>query len=219
MKVISIEGASAAGKTSTSSLLTSKYNGFHIPEVNTWWKRPDHVYPEWFFERQVNRWEIAREKMRDYDFIVIDIDLFQPFWYNWAFDFTLFGGQSLDFVADFYRKQFLAKKIGFPDKYYILSTSEAELRRRKANDLTRRRGGFELNLGFIEPQKHYFKALNAFIPNLVCFIESVSIDENVKQIHESLPSQVQEHTYSIELFEFMVDWLRKNKASDFVKSS
>jgi hypothetical protein len=213
--VISIEGASAAGKTATSSLLASNHNGFHIPEVNTWWKRPEQVYPEWFFERQVDRWRIAQEKMNDHRFVVIDIDIFQPFWYNWAFEYTLFGGQSLDFVADFYRKQLHDQRIGFPDKYYILSTDETELRKRKEGDVTRRRSGFELNLKFIEPQKHYFKALNSFIPSLVCLIESVSIEENMNQIIATLPNGLQEHTFSIELFEFMINWLSNNKASDF----
>lgn len=218
MTVINIEGASAVGKTTTSSLLASSYKGFHIPEVNAWWKCPDPEYREWFFERQLDRWRIAQEKKEDHRFVVIDIDLFQPFWYNWAFDFTLFGGQSLDFVTDFYRKQFLAQKIGFPDRYYILNANETELLKRKVGDTTRRRGGFELNLKFIEPQRHYFEALNSFIPNLVCFMESVSIEGNVKQIIETLPSGSKEHTFSLELFDFMTNWLSNHKASDFYKS-
>jgi deoxyadenosine/deoxycytidine kinase len=217
MTIIQIEGASAVGKTTTSSALALKYDGYHIPEVNTWWKRPEHEYPEWFFERQLDRFRIAQEKSRDHRFVVIDIDLFQPFWYNWAFGFTLFGGQSLDFITDYYRNQLLARKIGFPDKYYLLNINEAELRRRKEGDTTRGRRGFEMHLTFIEPQRHYFEALNSFIPGLVSFIESVSVEDNVKQIVETMPSKPQEHTYSTELFDFMTSWLRENKASDFLK--
>jgi hypothetical protein len=73
-----------------------------------------------------------------------------------------------------------------------------------------------MNLKFIEPQRHYFTALNSFIPSLVCFIDSVSVDDNVKQIIETIPSGSKEHTYSTELFEFMISWLRSNKASDFL---
>ncbi|WP_020616400.1 hypothetical protein [Paenibacillus daejeonensis] len=215
MTIISIEGASAVGKTTTSSTLAARYGGCHIPEVNTWWKRPEPGYPEWFFERQVDRWRIANEKLSEHRFVVIDIDLFQPFWYNWAFDFTLFDGQSLDFVADFYRKQLLEQKIGFPDHYFLLSTNEIELRKRKNGDTTRGRRGFEMNVKFIEPQRHYFKALNSFIPNLVHFIESVSIENNVKQIAEIIPSRSKDHTYSIELLDFMKNWLGTNKASDY----
>jgi adenylate kinase family enzyme len=59
MTIIQIEGASAVGKTTTSSALALKYDGYHIPEVNTWWKRPEHEYPEWFFERQLDRFRTA----------------------------------------------------------------------------------------------------------------------------------------------------------------
>jgi hypothetical protein len=125
-------------------------------------------------------------------------------------------GQSLDFITEYYHKQLVAQKIGFPDKYYLLSTNETELRKRKEEDTTRRRGGFEMNFKFIEPQRHYFKALNSFIPNLACFIESVSIENNVKNIIETIPSGPKEHTYSMELFDFMINWLSDHKASDFL---
>ncbi|MGG1634580.1 hypothetical protein MHH56_31860 [Paenibacillus sp. FSL K6-3182] len=217
MTIIHMEGASAVGKTTTSSALALKYGGYHIPEVNTLWKRPEIEYPEWFFERQLDRFRIAQEKSKAHRFVVIDIDLFQPFWYNWAFGFTLFGGQSLEFLTDYFRKQLLARKLGFPDKYYLLNINEAELRKRKEGDATRGRSGFEMNLTFIEPQRHYFEALNSFIPGLVSFIESVSIENNVQQIVETMPSRPQEHTYSVELFDFMISWLHENKASDFLK--
>jgi deoxyadenosine/deoxycytidine kinase len=82
MAIINIEGASAVGKTTTSNTLALRYNAYHIPEVNTWWKRPEPEYPEWFFERQLDRWRIAQEKLENHRFVVIDIDLFQPLWYN-----------------------------------------------------------------------------------------------------------------------------------------
>jgi len=211
MTIISIEGASAAGKTTTSSTLATQNGAFHIPEVAAWWKKPEQEYPEWFFERQVERWKIATEKEQDGQ-VIIDIDLFQPFWYNWAFNFTLFGGQTLKFVESFYRPLLSQRKLGFPDKYFILYTSENNLRARKANDKSRLRRGFELNLNFIEPQKRYFQALNDFCPGLVCFIESVDIESNVKNIKRELPSCKNTHRYSLELFDFMVDWLRTHKA-------
>lgn len=216
MTVISIEGASAVGKTTTSAKLAASYGGIHIPEVNTWWKqRPVPEYREWWFERQADRWRIAQEHLATYRFAVIDIDLFQPFWYNWAFDFTLFDRQSLEFVSHYYRKLILQQQIGIPDKYYVLSATEAELRKRKVEDTTRRRGGFEMNLQFVEPQKSYFQALNAFVPDLVHFIESVSVETNAELIMNTIPPGRRDHTYSIELFDYMVDWLGSHKASEF----
>ncbi len=178
------------------------------------WEKPQREYPEWFFERQADRWQIATEKEGD-GLVVVDIDLFQPFWYNWSFGFTLFEGQSLEFVADFYRPLIEQRKLGFPDRYFILYTGEAQLRQRKAGDATRMRRGFEMNLTFIEPQKRYFKALNTFAPGLVTFIRSDRIEENVRIIENELSSVKSGHRYSLELFDHLVDWLGNNPAARF----
>jgi len=211
MTIISIEGASAAGKTTTSAAFAARSGALHIPEIAMLWEKPDPEYPEWFFERQADRWKMAlgEEPKRQ---VVIDIDLFQPFWYNWAFDFTLFDGQSLAFVEAFYRPLFAGQKIGFPDIYFLLSAPESRLRERKAGDPARQRRGFELNLTFIEPQQRYFRALNEFCPGLVQFIESVDIQSSVAQIEPSLPGSRNDHRYSLELFDFMVNWLAANPA-------
>ncbi len=214
MTIISIEGASAVGKTTTSSTLALSYGAFHVPEVNTWWKKPEKEYPEWFFERQADRWKIAIEKEPAYNFVIIDIDLFQPFWYNWSFNFTLFGGQTLEFIRDYYRPLLQNQKIGFPDKYYLLYTDEGNLRERKAKDNTRQRRGFELNLQFIEPQRRYFEALNCYIPGLIEFIESIEINKNVEKIIATIPQHPRDHRFSIELFDFAIDWLSRNKTVD-----
>ncbi|MCJ7842027.1 hypothetical protein MUB24_14170 [Lederbergia sp. NSJ-179] len=213
MTIISIDGASAVGKTTTSSKLAMNYGGYWIPEVNALWKSPEPMYPEWFFEKQVERWTIAQRKSSSYPFIVIDIDLFQPLWYNWVFDFTLFGGQSLEFVTEFYRKQLLNRTIGFPDKYFVLYTDEVELRKRKNGDNTRRRSGFEMNLRMIEPQKRYFNALRSLNPDLVCFIESDNTEMIVEKIIGTLPSTPCQHTFSVELFDFIVNWLGSTRAT------
>jgi len=89
MTIISIEGPSAVGKTSTSSEIALRYGAFHIPEIYSWWRPPNPEYREWWFERQADRWRIAQQEKLSRSLVVIDIDLFQPFWYNWSFDFTL----------------------------------------------------------------------------------------------------------------------------------
>ncbi|WP_458121639.1 hypothetical protein [Paenibacillus sp. Z6-24] len=139
MTIISIEGASAAGKTTTSAALSAQSGALHIPEVAALWEKPDQLYPEWFFERQVDRWHMAARHEQETQ-VIIDIDLFQPFWYNWSFDFTLFDGQSLDFV------------------------------------------------------------------------EAIGIESNVERIRSELPGCADDHRYSMGLFDFMVSWLRTNRA-------
>lgn len=215
MTIISIEGASAAGKTTTSAALAARTGGIHIQEIAALWEKPQREYPEWFFERQADRWKIATEQEAQ-RLAVIDIDLFQPFWYNWSFGFTLFDGQSLEFVAAFYRPLIQQRKLGFPDRYFLLHTDEQHLRTRKAGDATRMRKGFELNLTFIEPQKRYFQALNDYMPGLVTFIDSADIAENVRIIENELPSGPSRHRYSLELFDYLVDWLGSHPAEAFL---
>ncbi|WP_442600731.1 hypothetical protein [Paenibacillus sp. KN14-4R] len=212
MTIISIEGASAVGKTTTSAELSKIKNAFHIPEVAMLWKKPEQEYPEWFFERQLYRWNIAVEQEQSKDLVVVDIDLFQPLWYNWSFNFSLFNGQSLEFVEKFYRPMLIDKRIGFPDMYFLLYTNEDNLRKRKLMDSTRLRRGFELNLKFIEPQQRYFQALNNKIPGLVHFIESESIEQNIEEINKKIESCNNNHRYSVELFDFITEWLSSNQA-------
>lgn len=72
-----------------------------------------------------------------------------------------------------------------------------------------------MNLQFIQPQKHYFEALNKQVPGFVNFIDAVSIDRNVDEIISSIPRKPSTHTYSIELFDYVVDWLTENNAAQF----
>lgn len=211
MTIISIEGASAAGKTTTSAALAALKQGLHIQEVAMLWAKPEPAYPEWFFERQADRWQMALEHESS-GLAVIDIDLFQPFWYNWAFGFTLFDRQSLEFVEAFYRPLIQARKLGFPDAYFVLHAEEPRLRQRKAGDSTRLRRGFEQNMTFIEPQQKYFRALNGFCPGLVHFAPSADVPGTVATIADQLPSGQQAHRYSLELFDQMVEWLRTHPA-------
>ncbi|GIN72646.1 hypothetical protein J14TS2_31210 [Bacillus sp. J14TS2] len=129
------------------------------------------------------------------------------------YDFTLFGGQSLKFVAEFYRKKLLNHSIGFPDKYFVLYTDEVELRKRKNGDNKRRRSGFEMNLRMIEPQKCYFNALKSFNPDLVCFIASDDTETIVETINRTLPTEPCQHTFSVELFDFIINWLASTRAT------
>ncbi|WP_413377683.1 hypothetical protein [Paenibacillus taichungensis] len=97
-----------------------------------------------------------------------------------------FAGEIQDYSRNVDYKGFLHKyRSHFPDKYYILYANK----------------------------KRYFQASNDFCPGLVCFIESVDIESNVKKIRSEMPNCKNAHRYSIKIFEFMVNWLRTNKAS------
>ena len=145
MAVICFEGASAVGKTTTANEIARKAKTYIIPEVNLLFERPKCESKSWYLERQVERWQIAQEKLKEYDTVILDGDIFQPISYNLCFDFKLFN-QNLDYVYDFYLKEIKVGRIKFPDKYFYLYTSQANLRFRKENDDSRKRRNFEKHL-------------------------------------------------------------------------
>jgi hypothetical protein len=87
MPIICFEGASAVGKTTTADCFKTTGGAFVVPEVNLLFERPEDAPPEWYFERQVQRWQIAQEQSSFYRLVILDGDLFQPLWYSWAYNF------------------------------------------------------------------------------------------------------------------------------------
>ena len=211
MSIICFEGASAVGKTTTADNFKTKYGAFVVPEVNQLFDRPENESAEWYFERQVERWLTAQEQSKFYRLVILDGDPFQPLWYCWAYNFV--GWQSLDFVERFYQPRIQNETLGFPDLYFIFSTTEVELRKRKANDVNRQRRGFETHLKTIEPQRRYFQAMQTFSPNQVSFLEAESIENNIEFVREcvSVLSKRGEIGSAV-LFDEIIHWLRKNEA-------
>jgi thymidylate kinase len=211
MPLLCLEGASAVGKSTTCRELEQRYNAYIIHEVNVLFKRPENPSTYWYFERQVERWKLAQEKLKNYELVIYDGDIFQPLWYNWSYDFHIYG-QTLEFISNFYLEQIQKRNIGFPDGYFLLYNDESELRRRKENDSTRGRGNFEKHLQFIEPQKRYFEIMNVYIPNFVHFIKADTVGQNVKSIFEKVSELPHtEENYSLKLFNYLIDWLYHNK--------
>lgn len=211
MPVICFEGASAVGKTTTADSLRAKYGAFVVPEVNLLFDRPEAESAEWYFERQVERLVIAQEQIKFHPLVILDGDPFQPLWYNWAYNFE--SWQNLDFMEQFYQPKIQNKTIGFPDLYFVFSTNEIELRKRKDGDTSRRRRGFETHLKMIEPQCRYFRAMQSFSPSRVFFLEAKSVKTNIKFVRERI-SVFSKHseTESKVLFGRIFQWLRENEA-------
>lgn len=210
MSLICLEGASAVGKTSTANEIAKRTNTYIIPEVNFLFERPKVESKSWYLERQIERWQIAQEKLKTYDTVILDGDIFQPLSYNWCYDFNIYN-QNLDFIAGFYRKEMKEGKIRFPDRYYYLYTDQENLKYRKKNDNTRKRGNFEKHLEIIEPHQRYYNALNSFIPDYVQLIKAESIQGNILSITDNLSSHPV-NLDSVELLENIINWLNNNKA-------
>ena len=211
MTLVCLERPSAVGKSTTSKALVEQYAAYVVPEVNQLFKRPTPEPTYWYFERQVERWAIAQAKRKTHELVVLDGDPFQPLWYNWSFDFV--DWQPLSVLRDFYRQQIIEQKLGFPDGYIVLSINEDKLQQRKESDSTRKRSAFAKHLQFINPQQRYFQAMNSQVPGLVHLIEATSVENNVKYIIEALPSfnQLPESPDSLILFDFLTEWLGRNK--------
>lgn len=110
MSLICLEGASAVGKTSTSNEIAKRTNASIIPEVNLLFERPKVESKTWYLERQIERWQIAQEKLKTYDTVVLDGDIFQPLSYNWCYDFNIYK-QNLSFIAEFYQNEIKDNKL------------------------------------------------------------------------------------------------------------
>ncbi|HEX8670875.1 MAG TPA: hypothetical protein VF710_03260 [Longimicrobium sp.] len=210
MPIVCLEGPSAVGKTTAASALAAA-GAYVVPEVNELFPRPAGEAPDWYLERQVERWTLAA---RAPGLAILDGDPFQPLWYNWSYGFD--GWQSLDELAAFYRPRILRGDIGFPDLYVILGAPAGVLRAHKEGDATRRRHGFDAHLRFVVPQRRYFAAMQSFAPARVRFADALPVAETVRLVSAAAREVVREERPA-ELFDRMVEWLRGHDPSALVE--
>jgi len=215
MPIICFEGASSIGKTTLSKYLRDNYNTCVIPEVNLLFARKENEEKFWYFERQVERWEMAVSAAKNYKTVILDGDAFQPFWYNWAYDFD--GLESLESITGFYREKLAAREIDFPDKYFVLTLNKNELQKRKANDALRTRKNFERHLRFIEPQRVFYSFIKSINNDLVEFIENIEMEVTGEKILNSIGGYSSKYS-SLELFDAAQNWLKNNNAEKFISS-
>jgi hypothetical protein len=205
MMILCFEGPSAVGKSSTASALAAE-GAYVVPEVNALFERPNNESTEWYFERQVDRWQLATKQAEHYQLVVLDGDPFQPLWYNWAYDFIAW--QDLKFIETFYRPRLVQGEIGFPDRYIVFGAGVGTLQERKDADGTKRRRKFETHLEFIGPQRRYFETMQRFSPERVRFLESQgTIEESMRAVMAMTDGDGGEEQ-PIELFNNLVQWLR-----------
>jgi thymidylate kinase len=215
MPIICFEGASAAGKTALSVFLRDDYSAAVIPEVNLLFERKDNESKFWYFEKQIERWQLAVSAAKNHKIVILDGDPFQPFWYNWSYNFDF--GEPFKEIIEFYEKKLAASEIDFPDKYFILSVNPDELRKRKANDAARTRKNFERHLRFIEPQFAYFNFIKSLDSRLVEFIENEEIDSSSQAVMDSIKNHFIYRTprASLMLFLEIKNWLQINNPENF----
>ncbi len=218
MPIICFEGASAVGKTALSEYLRENFNACVIPEVNLLFQRTPDEPKFWYFERQVERCQLAASASKNYEIVILDSDPFQPVWYNWSYGFDF--GEPFEEIMDFYRRKLAAGEIAFPDKYFILTVKPEELRKRKTSDALRTRKNFDRHLRFIEPQTAYFNFIKSTNSDLVEFIENKEIEKSAEKVINSIGDNFNRpgKSESLALFDSIKNWLSENKAENFTSS-
>ncbi|MFC4550983.1 MULTISPECIES: ATP-binding protein [Halorussus] len=220
MTIISLEGASAVGKTTTAEVLCDEFDAYRVPEVNALFDTSKEDSTTWYFERQCDRWEIAIDREKEHEFVVLDGDVLQPLWYNWIAHHlsdelaTVEEFAPLDSICHFFREKVQEQSIGFPDRYFLLFTDDNTLKQRKGNDEKRTRRNFESHLQFATPQRRYFEKLQTLSPKKVRFVRAQSVNTNRDTIRAELPSS-DDRTgrYSLDVLDAIFDWAEETSPS------
>lgn len=220
MTIISLEGASAVGKTTTAVALRDEFDAYRVPEVNALFDTSKKDSTTGYFERQCDRWEIAVDREKEHEFVVLDGDVLQPLWYNWIAHHSSDERATIeefappDSIYHFFREKMQKRLIGFPDHYFLLYTDNSTLRRRKGNDRTRTRRNFESHLQFATRRRHYFEKLQVLSPGKVRFVHAQRIDTNCSTIRAELPSfDESAGRYSLDVLDAMFDWIEETVPS------
>ncbi|PFN26982.1 chloramphenicol acetyltransferase [Bacillus cereus] len=198
MGIIAFEGASAVGKSTTCRELEKNYGAYIIPEVNSLFERPKNEHRTWYFEKQVERWNIAVQKSKQYELVILDGDIYQP----------------LSLIENFYKEKMINREIGFPDQYFYLYTNDEELRKRKVSDETKRRRNFEKHLHISKSFQRYYENLNTVTDGYCKLIEAKSVRNNELEIVRNSQNLnvCEERRFDVSKLDAITKWLKENRA-------
>jgi hypothetical protein len=205
-RVICLEGPSAVGKTTLLHALERECGAAIVPELDAGRPPPIGESAEWFAERGAERWRLAREKAAGAPFTAMDGDPFKGLWYNWVYADE--GWEQVDAVAPLLRARVERGTLAFPDLSVVLTATESQLRRRRADDATRTRRNFEKHLRLVEPLRRYFSALRAADPPRVLFLDTTDRDALVARVLDAVRSLPPGPPDSARLLDHAAAWLR-----------
>ena len=209
-RVVCLEGPSAVGKTTLAAALARECGAAVVPELDAGPPPPIPQSAAWFVEQHAALWQRARAGACDSPFAVLDGDPFKGLWYNRVYAEE--GWEDVNVVAPLYRARIEQGALAFPDLYVLLTATEAQLRRRRDGDTTRRRRNFEKHLRLVEPLRRYFAALRDAAPARVVFVETGREDDLVGEVVAALRRLPPEPPDSIRLLEHITAWLRAQEA-------
>ena len=141
---------------------------------------------------------------------ILDGDIFQPIWYNWACQYPSKFLQKKE-THEFYQTQLLEKKIAFPDLYIIFQVAEKELWIRKEKDATRQRRNFEKHLKIIEPLKTYYQFLDKETDIAMKFIQYTNIEKTKQEVLASIANLSLKNIDGLKTFEQIEHWINSHQ--------
>ena len=206
MKLV-FEGAPAVGKSTVSKALKSHHNCYVVPEVNVLFGKENKESQLWYYQKQVERWNMALESGSE-SIRVLDGDIFQPVWFNYLFPDEDWG--CSEEMIEFYLAMLKTNQISFPDKYIFFHIDE-KTRAVREMERSKKLGKSSEHINrkikryrkFSIQQYDYFFKLSEAFPDLVVFIESNDISESVDKVL----SLSQPHNYKdSDIFQFILDW-------------
>ena len=204
-RVVCLEGPSAVGKSTLAAALARECGAAVVPELDASGAPAVGSSAAWFVERHAAQWRLARGLAAAAPFAVLDGDPFKGLWYNWVYAGE--GWEGVEAVAPLYRAQIETGGLAFPDLYVALTASEAELRRRRAGDVTRSRRNFEKHLQLAGPLLRYFGELRRAAPARVALIETRGREGLVGRVAEALERIPHGPPDSVKLLDHMAGWL------------
>ena len=205
--IICFEGPSGIGKTTMGKLLSEDF--YIVPEVNFLFERKAEEPELWYHERQVERYEMCCMSNR---VSILDGDIFQPVWYNWACNYpTKF--LSKEETHRFYKSMLEQGKINFPDLYIIFYVDESELWVRKENDKSRQRRNFEKHLTIIEPLKEYWRFLESDTDIELRFVHYKDIASTMDIVLSHIDQVKFKTIDSMNTFDLIENWIDAKRKS------
>lgn len=199
--IICFEGPSGVGKTTMAKLLSETYH--IVPEVNLLFERSEADTEYWYLEKQMERYDLCK---RSESPSILDGDVFQPIWYNWACHYPAAFLPKKESHA-FYKSNLLAGRIRFPDLYLIFQTTIKELWIRKEKDSTRRRRNFEKHLKIIEPLRAYYQFLQEETEVQIQIIDYTDIESTKKEVCSAIENLQKRDIDNLAIFEQIEAWL------------
>lgn len=199
--IISFGGASAIGKTTLCQSFSDTH--FIVPEVNILFAQEESSGKLWYYEKQVERFQLAKSSDRD---AIFDGDIFQPIWYNWIYGYPK-EFASKEETHSFYLEKIKENQIAFPDLYIIFFTSVENLKFRKENDQTRRRRNFEKHLQLIKPHRAYFDFLKKETSIPVEFVEYNDFETTKQKVIDLMDGYKNNNINTLSEFDKILEWI------------